>query len=1627
MSSLFPVQDRSVVDKITQQLVALPLDKNGALVITPQPFDSDIVTAFFANVLQVPSLTIAAPVTRTKTNPTGIVVQGNAGFLGYDGLVFTLTVAWDDDEKQAVLSIDGSFAADKVVTPPVITWISLGQLGLTAIYQSQLQMVQFAFHGVIISGAGADAAHIPFRLAPATGDSWQIGFGGGDSVPVSAEQLIGLVSGNALTSFFPPELSNILSAIAVSGLDATFDPKSSTVDYFSVGIAVTNGWDIAPKVSLEPGLQLTLTLVNPTDATNRQSIGTVTGTFKLNTTELPLFVQGTSGGGSSLWSFGVQPGQSVTLPSFSDLLGLAGGDDFLNALPSAFSQIPQILINDLMITFDPGKKTLNEVMFSIQTKSSWPVVAGYFEVTNIYVKFDIANVNVSASRTVAGLVRSTFDIDGVYLQCQIQKQASDPGWVLTAGLPPDKTVDLVQVAVKLFDGKITLPATKPPSMAFSELGVTIHTDTGLFTFSAHSADTWNFIDVKDFAIESFQLDFTRDPTKPQAPISGTLATTLVIKEVEVDFTASLNNTPSGGWFFEGKSDKIPLGGLIDYIAGQFSIHDLPQSITGITLDNLDITFNTTTKDFTFAVTGNIPVADKVVSVTVNISVLSQPDNSFKKDVKGTLTFAGNVFTLEFSADPTDKRFTATWNETDGGSLGLSNIAEALNLPVPEIPDGLDLGLNHASFVFDSSSKGNAFVLTAGSKNYGDGKASFIAFKPGANWEMFFGLATGKKIDLTDLPLIGSALSQLATVALDDIAAELASAAFSADDAKTIAGIVEKDYPQPPADGMAKGVDLAVDFDVGGTKVPIRIGTSASSNSQVASQAVGVGTAVAAANGGGTPPQTASDGTHWFTLQKTFGPVSIQKVGVRYADSMLWALMNASLSIGGLTISLIGLGVGSPLKTFSPHFTVSGVDVTFAEGPVVASGGLVGTIDPVDFYGEMLLEVPEFSLGALGGFAMEGGQPSFFLYLTLDMPLGGPPFFFVTGLAAGLGFNRALVIPPVSGVATFPLVEWATGGGPSSIAGGDVGTQVTNALTTLAQSGILAPKIGEYWLAAGVRFTSFELVDSFALVAVSFGSDFEVDVLGLSKVSLPPPPDNPDPVVYIELELEASFKPSQGLLAISGQLTPNSYLLSKDAHLTGGFAFYVWFAGDHEGQFLVTIGGYSPNFTPPNYYPSVPRLGLRWQLSGGALTVTGQEYFAVTSSAVMAGGGLSAVWNGGPVSAWFSVQVDFLMVYQPFHYYLSASCQLGASFSIDLLFTSITITIHLGVGIEIWGPEFTGRVDVDLSIISFTISFGASGQQNSTTIEWPDFVKKLMPKQSDPAKQSLRSARLAGRRNRRLAAAPAAPAADTPPPAIIQITVSKGLLKTLTNDNVTPTDTIINYVVDGELAELTVSSVIPIKASDAADPTKDFSSNIVLAAEQPKDSSGNTITPNRNFGVGPTGTDSDSFLPVLTIAVDTEEPVQFDAVWMFKNVPTALWQTRSFDANTGVPQNVDPLNGTTIPNTPIGWRLVPTIVPPDRTPLPIPLEYLKYTIDPNVEHFAFTAPTRPTTDSFTDETVPSTINTPGGLAVKNRPVLLGAINLAGIIVPTVVDVGDLAHAATDYLTAAPVLSLLGESK
>ena len=200
---------------------------------------------------------------------------------------------------------------------------------------------------------------------------------------------------------------------------------------------------LRPRFASNPGLQLNLTLIEPTDPDpdRREVVGSVAGTFALGEVELPIFIGATYGDTTS-WSFGLQPGHNVILPSFSSLLGLAGGKDFLDSLPSGLSEIPQIKIDTLRVDFDPAQNELTRLSFGIQTTSSWPIIAGYFEMVSFLMEFEITNLTDSSSRTIVGEVRSLFLIGSIPILCSIEKTENESDWTISGGLPPGVTVSI---------------------------------------------------------------------------------------------------------------------------------------------------------------------------------------------------------------------------------------------------------------------------------------------------------------------------------------------------------------------------------------------------------------------------------------------------------------------------------------------------------------------------------------------------------------------------------------------------------------------------------------------------------------------------------------------------------------------------------------------------------------------------------------------------------------------------------------------------------------------------------------------------------------------------------------------------------------------------------------------------------------------------------------------------------------------------------------------------------------------------------------------------------------------------------------------------------------------------------
>lgn len=1455
----------------------------------------------------------------------------------------------------------------------------------------------------------------------------------GDAIALAIA--IALPSGYALTDSFPAvktkgpaPLANLALSTATLGIDSA--KSTDTADFsadidnansvtagmvWALGDKTTVSGDLAvlsadgdkpfPRLNLNSaaakspalsGFELDLVLGFYSTVNTQQDKGLqqacVTASLVTPGLTVPISVSIT---GKDQTTFPITLDPRTKTPALSGLDALSGfsAGQKPTGLISADTPLGALSLDNVSLSLDAQQKRLSDLQVIVSLNSQWKIIPDVFELDNLRFTFMAPNLfGTGTPDKSAALVYATVLAELKIGSTLIDATITYPDETVSVTLAQGATIDIGDMLGTLAKG-VNLPGSYDLKIVVFNANADIKNKS----FSLECMAAGSLSVIPKFVLE--------DITLSTAYSDGAVQSFDFLSHFAIagaDLFVQADWAKDGGWTLSGgttQDGSIDIGALVKDLLDIFDV-DIPTGFPDIKLSTLALN-NYKTKDGSFAfaaevdyIAGDDAILKKITG-KVDIAYSGTPDKTWQGSLKGFLEIGNNQVTAEYDFKD-QKVFALSWNATGKETIGIADFCNLLGITPPDIPTDLDLALVSLTGKYDFTD--HMVVLEAKSKNYG--QAVLVALKPDAKWQLFFGLATDKTIDLTDIPLLGKPLSEITTVSLQDISAEVSTAPIDKELAKTIAGQIDKGYPTPPTDGMGKGVALGMTLDAGGNPVPLQLtlgGGDSSENLTAIAAPDGMHPAALPATLNGAAAPGDSDSTLWFNLEKSFGAVSIQKIGLRYEDSRLWALMNASLTAGPVTISTFGLGVGSPLSDFSPKFTISGADVTVAAGPVVASGGLVGSIDPVDLYGELMLEVEPYSAGALGGFAIVDGEPSFFLYATISGDFGGPPYFFISGFAAGMGLNRALVVPPVSGVADFPLVQWAMGDQtPSSIPGDNVGDQIAQTLGALSTSGVIAPSVGEYWLAAGIKFSSFEVVNSFALITVSMGTEFEFDLLGLSTLQLPP--EDPAPIVNIELQLKATVNPAAGFFSIEGQVTNNSYVISPDAHVTGGFAFYLWFAGDNEGQFLVTVGGYCDKYQVPAYYPSVPRVGLNWQITSD-LSITGQQYFAVTSAAVMAGCAISAVWSSGPIRAWFNVQADFLMIYKPFHYYLSASCQLGCSVRISLIFTHVTLSFHLGVGIEIWGPDFSGKAHIDLSVISFTISFGASGQHTDTTIGWSRFVKEMLPGGSKTTQATLTALAETDLEEE---------AEEEAPSSVIQIQVSKGVQKTLSKK---PGE--LNYIVDGQTFEMLVTSSVPAK-----DHT--FTGSIKLApdAQQPS-RDGKPIKPNTDFGIGPAGVDAADFSSSIGLTMTETEGVDFKAVRILKNVPTAFWQKRDF-TDKGVPQ-IDPANDTNIPDALVGWRLIPTAPPPDHT-LPIKKTYLDHTIY-GTQDDAWSAPTLPAAKSFQGQTVTDTID--GTLAKANRPALLAAMNRTGLVnVVQDVDVAGLASEATNYLTLEPELRLLG---
>ncbi|MEU2433850.1 DUF6603 domain-containing protein [Streptomyces sp. NPDC007861] len=466
---------------------------------------------------------------------------------------------------------------------------------------------------------------------------------------------------------------------------------------------------------------------------------------------------------------------------------------------------------------------------------------------------------------------------------------------------------------------------------------------------------------------------------------------------------------------------------------------------------------------------------------------------------------------------------------------------------------------------------------------------------------------------------------------------------------------------------------------------------------------------------------------WKEVNRSLGPVHIDRVGLGYDSGSKAALvlLDAAIGAGGIQLGTKGLGVGIPISApDKPVFHLDGLSLEFNRPPLTIAGEFIRQHREgysLALGGMAVIGTPALSISALGFYAQpaRGGPPSLFVFGKLDLSkksLGGP-IFRLKQLAAGFGYQTQVRPPATAGeVESFPFIKImreSSSEHPLKV--------LDDVLGSSGGGPWVYPASNNIWIAAGVNGTIYELVEVTAAAVGQFGYDFSIGLYGTAEATFPK--ESKSPWARLALDVRAEYRASKDTLEIDAAISPSSFLVSQNCKLRGSAAVRVWFGRSrHPGEFVVTVGGYHPRFSKPDHYPAAERLGFDWHISSG-IYAEGGCYAALTPHAFMAGFNVHAHGDWGPFEGDVRIYADALIEWDPFYFDLS----FGGSASLRLKpFPAVEVKVHG----EVWGPPVGGHFVGELAGLKKSADFGSGRRDSSKALTASEFREKLLPEKPE---------------------------------------------------------------------------------------------------------------------------------------------------------------------------------------------------------------------------------------------------------------------------------------------------------
>lgn len=987
------------------------------------------------------------------------------------------------------------------------------------------------------------------------------------------------------------------------------------------------------------------------------------------------------------------------LNGVNDLSGFNSDDPANNQVSDYF--IPELSLGaanlslkNMSAVLDPVGQRLLSIDFGLRLGLSWEIIPDVLKLEQIDASFTISNPTNVELRQSSVTLTALMEIAGVFIEVSVAL----PDKSMEGRLAEDSVIDLVSV-MEHFVGEVNLPSEDSLQVYDLEFYANPRQNNTDYGLEAKVSGQITLLENLLLTDLFFSMTYTGGQFE-EIRLGGTFLIQFS-SDQSSSFYLSANYAQEGGWTFNGGStvgETFSILDMFNWVGSNFGVSShLPQLLNGLAVSNISISFNTETRDFECSLVVALPLGTKTLATEITIQ-LTHNNNQYTRHISGLIRIGDMVFQLQLNEVESEGNTTSTLLGTYQNAAGKDeNIGDLVELITGET--GVDI----------------TFRLK---------DALLASHKKGDNSKLLFGLDLNGGLDLSNLPLIGTKF--LSGTSLRMVMQPVLSKDFDEEALNAIRPLVPAggfQLPQTVVNGLGVNFQLFIgDQPITLFFDDIFAGDTGESTEDRIKSTIDQPNANSDTNpqvhDGSAVPPANSQSIKWFTIQKALGPVHFTRVGIQFHNNEFYFLLDASIHTNHLTISLDGLFASSALNPLEPHFGLHGLGIDYKKDGVEIGGALLKEPDTGTYDGSAIIHTADFSLSALGSYGDYQGHPSLFVYAFSDTLIGGPPFFFVTGLAAGFGYNRRLLLPEVDQVTTFPLVEEALGTR-------DVGEDITSEVRNLHDH--IPPAIGESFLAVGVRFTSFKIIDSFALLTATLGNEFELDVVGLSTLIIPVSETGSVPLAVVKMPLRAVYNPGRGFLKVRAILT-KSYVLSHKCKITGGFAFSSWFKdgsqGEKSGDFVLSMGGYHPKFKKPAHYPKVAPLKFNWDVSH-EVKVKGDLYFALTPSMAMAGGHLKATWDSGPISAWFEIGADFLISWKPYFYEASAYVSVGVAYTYHF-FGTHHISTHVGADVDLWGPDFSGKAHVHLWIVTFDIKFGAGSSREPKALDWSNFKGSFLP-------------------------------------------------------------------------------------------------------------------------------------------------------------------------------------------------------------------------------------------------------------------------------------------------------------